>query len=156
MPGKRQPGEASPVALIALPARRSAPCRRRLPPRPGLPSGATCRHCCRARKKPPENPGAVVAVGGAVRGIAAPFAEIPGRPSFERSCHPRRGPNGRVGAQALCRYCITRGGTAPPPRPCRASPAGARPARASPRPTSRPGRPDGHPFRIPAPPTPRW
>ena len=54
MPGKRQPGEASPGAPIALPARRSAPCRRRLPPRPGLPSGPACRHCCQARKKPPD------------------------------------------------------------------------------------------------------
>lgn len=66
LPGKRQPGEASPVAPITLPARRSAPCRRRLPPRPGLPPGPACRHCCRARKRPPEkNPGAVIADGGA-------------------------------------------------------------------------------------------
>lgn len=53
MPGKRQPGEAAPVAPIALPARRSASCQRRLPPRPGLPSGPACRHCCRTRKRPP-------------------------------------------------------------------------------------------------------
>ena len=126
---------------------RSLPAR--LPPRcPALLPGH--------EKGPRIFPGAAIADGRAVRGIAAPFAEIPGRPSFERSCHPRRGPNGRVGAQALRRHCITRGGAAPPPRPCRASPAGAQSARASPRPTSRPGRPDGHPSRIPAPPTPRW
>lgn len=29
----------------------------RLPPRPGLPSGPACRHCCRARKRPPEKSG---------------------------------------------------------------------------------------------------
>ena len=52
-------------------------------------------------KGPRIFPGAAIAGGRAVQGIAAPIAEILGRPSFERSCHPRRGPNGRVGAQAL-------------------------------------------------------
>lgn len=89
-----------------LSGRSSAPCASlrslpaRLPPRcPALLPGH--------EKSPRKNPGAAIADGRAARGIAAPIAEILGRPSFERSCHPRRGPNGRVGAQTLRRHCIT-------------------------------------------------
>ena len=100
LPGKRQPGEASPVAP-PLPARCSAPCRsRRLPPQ--------CPALLPVTKKPPGKSGGRDRRRRSCRGIAAPIAEIPGRPSFERSCHPRRGPNGRVGAQALRCHCITR------------------------------------------------
>lgn len=45
LPGKRQPGEVSPGAPIALPARRSAPCRRS--------SRRGARHCCQGTKKAP-------------------------------------------------------------------------------------------------------
>jgi hypothetical protein len=101
LPGKRQPGEASPVAP-PLPARRFAPYRRRLPPRLGQEPETMCRHCCQARKKPPEKSGgrdrrrkscpryrklqllkslAGLPSRGAVTPDAAPMAEWGRRPS---------------------------------------------------------------------------